>query len=304
MADDQPPQVPPPITISLDSALPTITEGVNIDGGPIGQSRVFITRDQNAGPFRILTIDMPTTLPLQMVELRNLAITGGRAGGVVDDGNGGGIWVRGSNLLLTGTIVTNNSAIGDGGGIWAIGFNDPLRVEDVTLVTGSQILDNSAVRGGGAFVVNLYFRVFDGCSVSSNTASQSGGGIAAYAQNYTFLQLVEIKNGFVENNQARDGDGGGIYIQTLNGPKAQLFIRGAKINSNRAWGVRDALNQVQSGGRGGAIAMFAIGVTDDNLTNVANNIEGTQSLLPGVYMFLSFTPPGGLLGTYQNNTVA
>ena len=93
-------------------------------------------------------------------------------------------------------------------------------------------------------------------------------------------------------------------MQTLNGPKAQLFIRGAKINSNRAWGVRDAANQVQSGGHGGAIAMFAVEVTDDNLTHVTNNIEGTPSLLLGVFMLNCVTPPAGLVGLYQNNTVA
>ena len=90
---------------------------------------------------------------------------------------------------------------------------------------------------------------------------------------------------------------------TINGAKAALFIRGAKINSNRAWGVRVG-NQLQSGGRGGALAMFAVEVTDDALTHVANNIEATPSLLLGVFMLNSVTPPAGLVGTYQNNTVA
>lgn len=207
LSDDGGP--PPQNVIALNSALPVITEGVFINGALAGQSPVTITRAGNAGPFRILTIDMPTTLALQSVHLQSLVLSGGYAGGVVDDGNGGGIWTRGSSLTLSNTVVAYNGALGNGGGIWAIGFNDPARVEDVTLDSNSQILNNSAVHGGGAFVVNLYFRVFGG-TVSNNTASQSGGGIAAYAQNYIFKQLVEIKNGFVENNQAQEGDDGGI----------------------------------------------------------------------------------------------
>lgn len=50
--------------------------------------------------------------------------------------------------------------------------------------------------------------------------------------------------------------------------------------------------------------MFAVEVTDDNLTHVTNNIGGTPSLLLGMFMFQSITPPAGLVGLYQNNTVA
>jgi len=304
--EEEPPPPPPPLgplnEIRLRIPLPTIREGVDITGiGPNGPM-VTIRRDPDIQtPFRILTIDMPPSPIIQEVELIHLRLTGGSAVGQGDAGNGGGIWSKGATVKLDNTVVAENVTTGDGGGIWALGMAN--RGELFTVLHGSRIESNRATNGGGAAVTNIYFRVFDDATiVTQNYASVSGGGIAGYANNFLAPQLIEVKGGRVEANYAEEGDGGGIYVQTIAGPKAALMLRGAKINGNTARGVRDATGALVTGGRGGAIATYGAIVTDDNVCEYKRNREGITVGIAGLF-FDGFTLlPGPILGTLEDNT--
>src|SRR5262249_36526706 len=91
-------------TIALDSALPTITDSLAIQGP--GAASLTIARSSAAGTpqFRLLTINPGVTAALSGLTLSN--------GDVV--GEGGAIFNAGS-LSLTGCVLANNTARGAGG---------------------------------------------------------------------------------------------------------------------------------------------------------------------------------------------
>lgn len=159
--------------IVLFSALPSITEGVNISGAASGYVQFKIRRSVNSDPFRILTIDMPPSPVVQRINLLNLHLSGGVAQGTADAGNGGGVWSNGATLFFTDVTVSGNTANGDGGGVWAIGMGNRGEVFTVkyTVIDG-----NTAANGGGVAIMNIRFKVGTEAVISNNTASISGGG--------------------------------------------------------------------------------------------------------------------------------
>src|SRR5262245_38220461 len=106
-------------SIGLQSALPTITEDVTIDGG---SGRPTIARTGTA-QFGLMTMG-PVTVNLQNVELQ---------GGAAFSAAGGAIRLDGTNLTVTGVTFTSNHATSHGGAIFAY-IGSTLRVIDSTFV--------------------------------------------------------------------------------------------------------------------------------------------------------------------------
>jgi len=103
-------------------------------------------------------------------------------------GGTGGVVVVNSEASIVDNIITGNSAGQDGGGIWC----------DAT---------------------SLQRVVISGNTVTNNFAPKLGGGIG-------FFQSVipELVGNHIQGNEARDGDGGGIYYA--------IFHDGAVIRNN------------------------------------------------------------------------
>lgn len=124
--------------------------------------------------------------------------------------NGGGIFSTGYNTLtLDGvTIDSNKSGTGDGGGIYLS--------QTTAYLSDSQVINNTAVNGGGIYIENHSRLYFTGSAavfpyIKLNTASRYGGGL--YSENYS---LFEITNAYIYNNQFTldSGSGAGIYADT------------------------------------------------------------------------------------------
>jgi hypothetical protein len=125
--------------------------------------------------------------------------------------DGGGIFVSGGTLQLTGgSVVTGNSASANGGGIATSGGT-------LRLTQGSVVSSNTAVNGGGISGVNSAVIEVDGSSVTANVAYFDGGGIYAPAANVDlgFFESPGLPVS-VAGNIAGD-DGGGLYLGSTSG---------------------------------------------------------------------------------------
>ena len=160
--------------------------------------------------------------------------------------SGGGVSSNQGNLTIIGGAITYNTADGPGGGI-AFGSND----RTATLkVTGTDISHNKAKETGGgiylsapgysdkyvnATLQDVTVKNNELTSTNVNDWRKGGGGI--FFTNYTNGATLTIIGGSIEGNNARNFNGGGIYITTdrddyVNGT---LTLKdGARISGNSA----------------------------------------------------------------------
>jgi len=142
--------------------------------------------------------------------------------------NGAGASLGGGTLTVTGGNVTNNTAAEDGGGAYLGGGNFYLK--------GGTISQNTSVNGAGALVANGTVEISGG-TVTGNIAQTNGGGIAITDGNFTMY------GGEISHNTATAGDGGGIYVSATEND-ATILVRSGAITDNTA------------GKNGGAIGVY------------------------------------------------
>lgn len=138
--------------------------------------------------------------------------------GIINKGNGGGIFVAGGTVTINSATITGKvNSSGAGGGIYASGGT-------VTLKNGGKIDSCSATNGGGVFAgagtFNLNGGTIDGCSATY------GGGIAT-----TGSAKFNMTSGTISNNTASE-NGGGIWCDTAgwnDNKKADALITGGMI---------------------------------------------------------------------------
>jgi parallel beta-helix repeat protein len=140
---------------------------------------------------RVLTITGATITNSTVIS--GFTITGGDM-----SGQGGGIAIYSSSLMLSHNMFTNNHATGYGGGIYVIGS------AAAPTLNSNQIISNSADDGGGIFNDGGTVTLAD-CAISSNTAYTSGGGIKNDNGG-----VMTLTNSTINDNSATTVDGGGI----------------------------------------------------------------------------------------------
>jgi hypothetical protein len=173
-------------TIKLNSALPAITEGVQLFGS--GASKLTVRRDSST-EFRIFQITASGTVTLSGLTITN----GGSAkGGGVQNLNAG-------TLRIIDCLVTANFAGGGGGGIQNNG-------------TGIVELTNSTVSGNGSDFVGGILNESSGTVnivnsfVTVNKSNRFGGG-GIYNQS---TGTVNVNDSLIANNESGSRGGGGI----------------------------------------------------------------------------------------------
>lgn len=197
-----------------------ITENVSIT-----QNTAF----QNGGGCNIQTNGVPAD-----ISVNNASITNNTAG------TGGGIYLladSGAAVNFSGMTCTGNRAIngaaGTGGGIW---IQNQSQDTGVTATLTDITLENneaSAHAGGMALYAGAGTFTFQmtGGTVSSNLASQEGGGLVLSNEGegtLTFLQSVFSQN-------TADGSGGGIYYSNTGEAVNSAFtMTGVIITENTA----------------------------------------------------------------------
>jgi hypothetical protein len=182
----------------------------------------------------------------------------------------------GNTLVLTGTLLTDNTAVSRGGGLFSNGSN--------TTVMNSAIFSNSAAVGGGWYGLGARFEL-RGSTVMSNTAYLYGGGGLAVSSGAAlsvtrsalignladsdggglsaFFSTVSLSNTTVSGNSTK-WDGGGLFVQA-----SSMDLNNVTIAYNTA----NVDHDVQGSG-GGLGAQAPVTVT------MANSILALNTDLP------------------------
>lgn len=193
--------------IFLQTALPAVIDGVNINGAAEGTS---ISRHPMAmGQFRILTL----LFNGEAYSLTRLNISTGRAD------NGGGIYSQGI-LTLNDCTISDNIASGNGGGLYS-------EFAPVTVI-GCEFFSNVAGgNGGGVYFVSGGVQPLNVTSsyFEFNRAGNSGGAISYSANG----DLTVTSTDFYVN-RAEGGSGGAISSACL-----RLTVSGGIFGSNYAY---------------------------------------------------------------------
>lgn len=130
-------------------------------------------------------------------------------------GNGGGIYVYNSctaDIDITDCTITGNKATSEGGGIY-VGAT----ACDITIKNENSggITSNEANRGGGVYTVGTGDITIDDCTMQSNTAKSSGGGIFVSSTTSDMVTLTMNKCNITQNTAA--GNGGGVSLTDPDG---------------------------------------------------------------------------------------
>ncbi|HET6891147.1 MAG TPA: Calx-beta domain-containing protein [Pyrinomonadaceae bacterium] len=283
-------------TITLGSALPTITSEMTFNGP--GLSQLTISGNNTVRVFNI-------TLGTGLVSFSGLTIANGRANMDV----GGGIFNQnGADVNVTDSTVRNNFAV-LGGGI----ANSS---SGTFTITNSTLNNNSATTAAGCWNNSGTLNIV-GSTLNNNTSGEgavaaggSGGGIN------TGNGTLNVINSTLHNNSALAALAGGGAIFT-NGSSATINITnstisnnfavagGGGINSNNG-GVVNVLNSIiaDNGSQSGPDLLGSFVSLGHNLLT---NISGSTGFTLGTnnpngdLVGASFAPVFAILGPLQNN---
>ena len=193
-------------TINLPAGTYTLTNGAggdlqiqkNISLLGAGPATTIIQGNPVSWPHRILRVQAGAAAVVSGVTI---------SGGHLASANGGGIDVITSTLLLSGSVLTNNSAA-SGGGLYSSGR---------LTVTNSTIRNNQASADGGGLYINANDVAGPGGSLAllhsqvlTNTAQSGQGGGLYYNDSLPVLGFLTVDQTTLSGNQAAIS-GGGIF---------------------------------------------------------------------------------------------
>ena len=154
----------------------------------------------------------------------------GTIGGNTAYGRGGGVYVyNGTFKMKNGTISGNSTDDGNGGGVYVRGIGGSFNM------SGGTINGNTAKSsGGGVFVqgANSSFTMGGSAVISGNTAESNGGGVYMESANGAFT----MNGGTISGNKATglNGYGGGVYVASTDDEPSKFIMNGGTISGNTA----------------------------------------------------------------------
>ncbi len=222
-------------------------------------------------------------------ELQNVRITSGNAAGMggltSGEDAGGGVYVYGSSVGISGTVILSNTAAA-GGGLY-IHSNSIC-----SICMGNSIISNTAtISGGGVYIKGSGSTVMSSNVISANSAITAGGGIMLEDSSSALQQNTIQGNTSVE--------GGGLYM--LNGIaniQYNSFISntafgpfegqggGARLRSASGSMIGNDFERNTSGNGGGVSAFGFSGMSFDANTFFLNHAYYSGG---GLFHFGNFT---------------
>ena len=183
----------------------------------------------------------------------------------------GGMIIIGAQPTIIGNIITENDALpGDGGGIWCSAINVPWR----PFFKHNIIMNNRGrnLAGGIGFGQQMIPEIIDNYIAGNEARDGDGGGI--YYR--SFDNGAVIRGNVVINNRAGD-HGGGIYAALVNSPPPalQIEISWNLVANNVAPG------SAITGVSGGGIHLIETDAWVHHNTIVGNEGGGTPNTLGG-----------------------
>ena len=161
--------------------------------------------------------------------------------------NGGGAYLAGGTLTITGGSISSNTASNGGGAYLAGGTLD---------ISGGNISSNTATNGGGAYVNNGTINMSNG-NIASNKAGNGGGA-------YVSDGALNISGGTISSNNATNG--AGAYVSG-----GDITMEGGSFASNVA----------TSSGGGAYISGGNLKVTSGSFDKNIAKVDGGGAYLVG-----------------------
>ena len=163
--------------------------------------------------------------------MENGTIGGDTANGNTASGRGGGgvNVYNGTFTMKNGTISGNSADDGNGGGVYVRGIGGSFNM------SGGTINVNTAKRsGGGVFVqgANSSFTMGGNAAISGNTAESKGGGV--YME--SAIGAFTMNGGTISGNKATglNGNGGGVYVASNDNESSKFTMYSGTISGNTA----------------------------------------------------------------------
>lgn len=177
---------------SVGSGLPVIRGALRIES--VGGDQPATIRRQGGAPaFRILSVHSPGDIEIEGIALRN---GNADAGGAIAGGGG-------TRVTLINSEVAENRA-NNGAGVYTSGH--------LVLRATTMVANVAEWNGGGIYQASRYgsktLQITDGSRVASNSALR-GGGIHLYG-GFSFIKIADSD---IVGNEARSGNGGGLYLR-------------------------------------------------------------------------------------------
>lgn len=209
--------------------------------------------------------------------------------GIINKGNGGGIFVAGGSVTINSATITGKvNSSGAGGGVYVSG--------GIFILDGGTINACSATNGGGVYVAGGTFKLnsgtIDGCSATY------GGGVATSGSG-----KFDMTNGTISNNTASE-NGGGVWCDTAGwtGSAADTKITGGTISDNTAtengggiyntygssisiWGGTITNNSAKSGGGIYTAKKSQLFISYEGITYAPTISNNSANMGAGIYMF-------------------
>lgn len=134
-----------------------------------------------------------------------------------DEHGGGGVSINGENwVLIENTMITDNTSDKNGGGIFVSGSNNTFRNVTITGNTAAGTPDASGSNedggGGGVAAKGDASNSFVGGRIDDNVSATNGGGVEIRGAGGVNGNYVLLQGTSVSDNEATDGDGGGIHL--------------------------------------------------------------------------------------------
>ena len=212
-----------------------------------------------------------------VVNINNLRFTEGNGVGAVNSGRGGAIYNVGGTMVISNSIITQNTAA-NGGALNNAASASPSVPANLTIINCS-ITGNSATSSGSA-MQNFSTSTMNirNTTVSGNTTSATGIAGAIQANG-----TVTITNSTFSGNTAPSGTGGGVYY---NG--SSLIMTNTTIVNNTSGigggglhrtGTNPTLvmrNTIVAGNNGAAGSPDAFGLVSSQGNNIIGNVTGSS----------------------------
>jgi hypothetical protein len=225
----------------------------------------------------------------------------------VSTSRGGGIFAQAmidGTVEMKDSVVSGNTSHSDGGGLFLFSLNGSVSIHD------SDILDNSATRGGGMYSqLDGGTGVLTDSTISGNESFAGGAGVYVYQLNASEATIADSQ--FLDN-VTMDGVGGGLNIRSRGASSAAVSASTFAGNSALVGGGISARTQTSaailidrstlennSANHGGGLSMQPLSGTTVELrdSTILNN-EGMTSA-GGI-----FAIPSGGLANILNSTIS
>jgi hypothetical protein len=190
-------------TIGITTALPNISDSVNISGP--GAASLTVLRNLNSGAFRVFNVTATGTVNLSGLTIRN-GIANGDGGGIQDASTG--------TVNVTNCVITANQAT-DGGAV-SNATTGRITLTGCPVVSNQSSLQNGHSCGGGVYNPNgsvtiTNSLIFDNAAIGGQGFTGFGGG-AYNAGTLTVINSTMLENVAGSNDTGLEtGIGGGIY---------------------------------------------------------------------------------------------